>query len=736
MGSFADGNTAIEFVLNDDELEEGEIREVEERSIAHFQNAPSYLDDLEEVEIREEKVVEENMVHVQNTSAYFNDSEEGEIREEVRLFHGERESSQTDHSRDNAKDPRDNSLTRQVKEFYNKRFKELLSLQDFELRKFKLLRKVHEMEFEVNCSGKLSIQDFKILGDMFKKHMKAQHRTFISVQIDTRNRENKLKEQWLEKAREGTLEGSFCELPLPCSGFKMKKFDYRSEMEDILAKNDSDDMHLDVVEDEGSSGSETLLEAQVESNHMIAEVCQCNDNAINATCLDRAVFPKSPSISIPSSDFESEEMSIERNEIGCYETALGVPETRADENINLTLNHNSPQAIMPDSNFESEEMSIERNEIGCNETAVGVPETRAENINLTLNPNSPQAIMPDSNFECDEGTLEAHKPASTDTASIGLAEANMNTNSLPGNVHSDQIVVSDTSHVPARSQECQGNPAISLPYTSNFSTTTNQRLSTEGNIIAETPLVNQNEPPVEQPATQMRAPDVVILPQLLQMVRHDLSTDPLQNELTALRKLQKTLSERHNEEMARLKAEYEKELDNTRRKYNQMEVEADAQLSGHRAHLNMVYQKVCMHRRLAEEFQHMFYRPNLIGQLPMHGTVGPQQFAPPSQPQFNPHPILRPATPFVAEPLSISNYGLVPNPYTIPQVTQPHPTFTVAPTFGQGPVLPMQSFPYFLNQPTLMHSSLVGAPIGGLGPMGVCGLGIPQYNRSRPSSLS
>lgn len=73
--------------------------------------------------------------------------------------------------------------------------------------------------------------------------------------------------------------------------------------------------------------------------------------------------------------------------------------------------------------------------------------------------------------------------------------------------------------------------------------------------------------------------------------------------------------------MARLKAEYEKELDNTRRKYHQMEVEADAQLSGHRAHLNMVYQKVCMHRRLAEEFQHMFYRPNLIGQLPMHGIV-------------------------------------------------------------------------------------------------------------------
>lgn len=71
----------------------------------------------------------------------------------------------------------------------------------------------------------------------------------------------------------------------------------------------------------------------------------------------------------------------------------------------------------------------------------------------------------------------------------------------------------------------------------------------EGNIIAKTPLVNQNEPPVEQPAPQMRAPDVVISPQLLQMVRHDLSTDPLQNELTTLRKLQKALSERHNEEV-------------------------------------------------------------------------------------------------------------------------------------------------------------------------------------------
>ncbi|KAF3322257.1 hypothetical protein FCM35_KLT13398 [Carex littledalei] len=670
MGSFADGNTAIEFVLDaDDELEEGEIREVEERSIGHFQNFPSYLDDLEEVEIREEKVVEENMVHAQNAPAYFDDLEEGEIREQVRLFHEERESSQTDHARDNAKDPKDNSLTRQVKEFFSKRFRDLLSLQDFELRKFKLLRKVHEMEFEVNCSDKLSIQDFKILGDMFNKHMKAQHRTFISVQIDTRNRENKLNEQWLEKAREGTLEGSFCELPLPCSGFKMKKFDYRSEMEDILAKNGSDDMHLDVVEDEGSLGSETLLEAQVESDHMIAEVSQCNDNALNVTCLDCAIFPKYPSISIPSS------------------------------------------------NFESEEMSIERNEIGCDETALGVPETRVENINLTLNPNSPQAIMPNPNFECDEGTLEAHELASTDTASIGLAEANMNTNSLPGNVHSDQIVVSDTSHVPTRSLECQ-------------------RLSTEGNIIAETPLINQNEPPVEQLAPQMRAPDVDILPQLLQMVRHDLSIDPLQNELTTLRKLQKALSERHNEEMARLKAEYEKELDNTRRKYHQMEVEADAQLSGHRAHLNMVYQKVCMHCRLAEEFQHMFYRPNLIGQLPMHGTVGPQQFPPPSQPQFSPHPILRPATPFVAEPLSTSNYGLVPNPYAIPQLTQPRATFAVAPTFEQRPVLPMQSFPNFLNQSTLMHSSLAGAPIGGLGPRGVCGLGIPQYNRSRPSSLS
>jgi hypothetical protein len=73
--------------LVDDELEEGEIREVEERSIVHFQNTLPFLDDFEEGEMRHKNVEGgEVMVSVQNAPAYFDDLEEGEIRDETDPF--------------------------------------------------------------------------------------------------------------------------------------------------------------------------------------------------------------------------------------------------------------------------------------------------------------------------------------------------------------------------------------------------------------------------------------------------------------------------------------------------------------------------------------------------------------------------------------------------------------------------------------------------------------------------
>jgi hypothetical protein len=448
MGSFVD-----------DELEEGEIREVEERIIVHFPNNPPYLDDFEEGEVREKNVEEEIM----NAPAYFDDLEEGEIRNEtdpffvavpwdqepmvaqdvtttmemppseettvrkkaclefrgkgqleihakrpasLQFFHNERVSSKADHLKVHAKDPEENSLLRQVEEVCNKRVNELLSLQHLEHKKFKLLKNVRKMEFEVNCSGKLSIQDFEILDDKFEKHIEVQHRILITMLINARDREDKLKEQWLQKAREGTLEESFCEIPLPSSGFKMEKFDYGAEMEDLLAKNGnspSNDIHLDVADDEGCSGSETLLKGRVKSDHEIAEVSQCNDNASNATCVDLNCVLKITSISTQGCNIESEKMSEERNEMG-------------------------------------------------------VPETCAENLDLiTLDPNSPQVI--NSNFESDMGALEELEPC-IGIISIDLAETIqdplLNTNSLAGIVHSDEIVAADsTSLVSTRSQEHQ-----------------------------------------------------------------------------------------------------------------------------------------------------------------------------------------------------------------------------------------------------------------------------------------
>jgi hypothetical protein len=83
---------------------------------------------------------------------------------------------------------------------------------------------------------------------------------------------------------------------------------------------------------------------------------------------------------------------------------------------------------------------------------------RAENLDLiTLDPNSPQVI--NSNFESDMGALEEHEPC-IGIISIDLAETIqdplLNTNSLAGIVHSDEIVAADsTSLVSTRSQEHQ-----------------------------------------------------------------------------------------------------------------------------------------------------------------------------------------------------------------------------------------------------------------------------------------
>lgn len=117
------------------------------------------------------------------------------------------------------------------------------------------------------------------------------------------------------------------------------------------------------------------------------------------------------------------------------------------------------------------------------------------------------------------------------------------------------------------------------------------------------------------------------------------------------------------------------------------------------------------------------------------GIVGREQFPPSSQPQFIPNSVLRPTAPFVTQPPSASNYGLVQNPYNISQVIQPCTTIAGIPSSEQRPVFPVQSPQNFLNQPTLMHSPLTGAPTGGPGLPGVCP-GVPQLNHMRPSSMS
>ncbi|EHA8589290.1 hypothetical protein COCNU_scaffold008897G000020 [Cocos nucifera] len=130
-----------------------------------------------------------------------------------------------------------------INELYSRRLRTLLLKQHKELREFKTLKGEQQMELAKMKNLDLdlihamhvvpSVQDYRIKllnekfskrMDEFDKHMRGQRKKLMVMHIEARNKENRMRDCWLEEAKAGILKESFYEIPLSNTGFELEKF--------------------------------------------------------------------------------------------------------------------------------------------------------------------------------------------------------------------------------------------------------------------------------------------------------------------------------------------------------------------------------------------------------------------------------------------------------------------------------------------------------------------------------
>ncbi|KAG1361556.1 helicase protein MOM1 [Cocos nucifera] len=125
----------------------------------------------------------------------------------------------------------------------SRRAEELMLKQQQEISNFNIqkdegkmkLKKAHDLDLELirtilmdstvrNDKIRLLNQEFSKKMAAFEEHMKCQHANLEVMQLNARNKEEQIKDNWMEEAKAGKLAESFDSIPLSDSGFGVEQF--------------------------------------------------------------------------------------------------------------------------------------------------------------------------------------------------------------------------------------------------------------------------------------------------------------------------------------------------------------------------------------------------------------------------------------------------------------------------------------------------------------------------------
>ncbi|KAG1359754.1 hypothetical protein COCNU_08G012000 [Cocos nucifera] len=121
--------------------------------------------------------------------------------------------------------------------------KQQLEISDFNIHKEEekmKLKKAHDLDLELirtihtdstvrNDKIRLLNQEFSKKMAAFEEHMKCKRGNLEVMQLNARNKEEQIKDHWVEEAKAGKLAESFDSIPLPDSGFGVEEFNEVSE---------------------------------------------------------------------------------------------------------------------------------------------------------------------------------------------------------------------------------------------------------------------------------------------------------------------------------------------------------------------------------------------------------------------------------------------------------------------------------------------------------------------------
>nr|XP_029123602.1 helicase protein MOM1 isoform X3 [Elaeis guineensis] len=125
----------------------------------------------------------------------------------------------------------------------SRRAEELILKQQQEISNFNIhkeegkmkLKKAHDLDLELihtihmdstvrNDKIRLLNQEFSKKMAAFEEHMKCQHANLEVMQLNARNKEEQIKDNWMEEAKACKLAESFDSIPLSDSGFRVEEF--------------------------------------------------------------------------------------------------------------------------------------------------------------------------------------------------------------------------------------------------------------------------------------------------------------------------------------------------------------------------------------------------------------------------------------------------------------------------------------------------------------------------------
>nr|XP_029117149.1 uncharacterized protein LOC105033425 isoform X2 [Elaeis guineensis] len=112
----------------------------------------------------------------------------------------------------------------EISDFNIHKEEEKMKLKKTHVLDLELIRAIHTDSTVRNDKIRLLTQEFSKKMAAFEERMKCRRSNLEAMQLNARNKEEQIKDHWVEEAKAGKLAESFDSIPLPDSGFGVEEF--------------------------------------------------------------------------------------------------------------------------------------------------------------------------------------------------------------------------------------------------------------------------------------------------------------------------------------------------------------------------------------------------------------------------------------------------------------------------------------------------------------------------------